>query len=110
MEINGADVTTADAAVNFLASLAVAYTKSGQNTDAFYGRQVQDGVTGKPLDFLAVMRDQAHNTANVFATAARRAADHANQINDTLGSRQSIAGTQDGGYADTRGGQAAINA
>jgi hypothetical protein len=99
MEINGADVTTAGEAVNFLSALAVAYTKSGQNTDVFFGRQVEDGVTGAPLDFLAVMRDQAHTTANVFAVAARRAADQVNQINNTLGANPAIAGTQTGGYA-----------
>ena len=62
--------------------------------------QLRDNVGEEARRFPAAMREQATTAAQAFAAAALRAAEHVAIIDDTLGARPALAGTQAGGYPD----------
>lgn len=102
MDLSGADVDNPRAAATFAGGLAAVLGDMSHEAGQFHGNQQADGVKGKPLDFLAAMQDAYATAAAALQAAADDANDQCNTIADTLGSDESVADTEDGGYASTK--------
>jgi hypothetical protein len=96
-----ADIRHPRPAATFLGSLAEVYQDLFQQAELFHSNQVADGVSGQPITFLATMREEFAATAETLRNAQQRAHEHCDHIAATVGSDESLLGTQDGGYADT---------
>lgn len=100
LTISGADVSTPAEAETFLSNVATAYGQLVASLDQFINNQTEDGVTGEPLVFLGVMKEQAAIMSGAMTTGATRAKEHRTKFGDTWANDPSLAGTQSGGYGD----------
>lgn len=100
MNLSGADVDTPRAAATYAAGLATVLNDMSREAGLAYGNQDADGVGPGPLAFWAAQQDAYATAAAAAQAAADRANDQCSSIGDTIGSDDSLAGTQAGGYAD----------
>lgn len=100
MNLTGADVWTPRAAADLLHGLAATYSDMASNAEQFRNNQLADGVSGPPIEFLASIHDNYSIASAALSIAAERADRMCTLIGDTVGSSDSLAGTQAGGAAD----------
>ncbi len=100
LTITGDDIRNPHGAAVFLSDLAAVFGDLTAQAELFRSNQIADGVSGAPIGFLAAMEDRWAAVASALGSAADRAYDHCNRVAETVGSDDSLAGTQTGGYAD----------
>lgn len=98
--ISAADCDTPAAAAGFMDGVAATYADLKTSVDQARSAHLEQGVSGKPIEFLDEQLDMAAGMAGKAAKAAERFRGHVQRIADTVGKDASLHGTQRGGWLD----------
>lgn len=99
--ISAANVRTPRGVARLFTNFALAYKQLAGNIEWFQRCQIEDGVTGEPITMLATMHDRAIIAMHVMENVAARALAHADHLDNTVGAKSALVGTQaGGGYTD----------
>lgn len=98
--INAADCRTPAAAARFMDSVAAAYTALKAQIDLTKGNHIQQGVTGEPVAFLDAQLQFATVLDQKAGAAAATFRRHVRKMQDTVGAKKALQGTQKGRYLD----------
>ncbi len=102
-EINASDLRSPEDCARFMTNVAGVFGTLKRNADEVLNAHIDDGVAGKPIEFLEAQRDRTARIAAKAAAEARAYEGHASKRDDTIGSDPSLRNTQRGGYLSPTG-------